>query len=62
MPKETSTRITNILELTNCQDRILKDYNDYSWVERKIDYENVNRILNEYRKKSIEKLNDAILK
>ena len=62
LPEETGTRIINILELIDCQDRILKDYNDYSWIGRKIDYENVNSILDKYRKKSIEKLNDAILK
>ena len=62
LPKETGTRIINILELTHCQDRILKSYSDYSWTNKKIVYEKVNSILNEYRAKSLEKLNDAILK
>lgn len=62
LPGETSTRVTNILKLTNLTNRILQDYNDFSLLNTKIDFENVNEILDEERNKSIKKLEDALKK
>lgn len=50
----TGTRNQSILQLTGLSERILRDFNDYSLVEEKINYEKVWQILDEERKKSVE--------
>ena len=62
LPGETSTRVINILELTKLTNRILQDYNDFSLLNKKIDFKDVNKILEEERKKSINKLENALKK
>lgn len=57
---KTDSRNQSILRLTQLQDRILSDYQDFSFSEKKIDYTKVNIILNRERKKSIEILNDIL--
>ena len=52
----TSTRNQSILELTGLTDRIVKDYSDFNWSGKIIDYERVNAILDLERSKSIESL------
>lgn len=60
MPEKTGTRIKNILQLTGIENRILKEYNDFESIDKKIDYNNVNQILQKERKKSIDLLKKAI--
>lgn len=50
----TGTRNVSILKLTGLSDRILKDGNDISLIDKKIDYYMVNKILDEKRKESID--------
>lgn len=61
LPSETGTRIINILELTKLEDRILKDYNDFSYIGKDVDFTEANAILNDERKKSIELLKNALM-
>ena len=60
LPGATSTRITSILGLVGLEDRILKNYQDYTSIEKEINYEKVNKILEEEREKSITLLKEAI--
>ena len=60
LPNETSTRIISILELTNLKSRILKSYDDFSLIGKEINYNEVNKILQDERSKSIEKFKNAI--
>ena len=61
MPKnKTGTRIESVLNLFKIKNRILKNYNDYKLIDEKIDYDNVNQILENERKKSINMLREAI--
>ena len=62
LPGETSTRVINILKLTNLTDRILQDYNDFSLINTKINFEDANKILEKERNKSIIKLKDTLRK
>lgn len=50
----TGTRNQSILDLTDLSGRILKDFNDYSLIDNKIDYDDVWQRLDEERKRSIE--------
>lgn len=43
LPGETKTRNQSILELTGLSDRVLNDYNDFSFIENKIDFLNANK-------------------
>ncbi len=56
----TGTRNQSILTLTGLSNRIIVDFNDYSIVENVIDYDSVNLILEQERKKSIEILKDLL--
>lgn len=60
LPKETSTRITNILEILNIEERVLSSYDDFSLVDKNINYDEVNKLLEVNRMKSLEKLKNAI--
>lgn len=51
-PNEYSTRISDFLKLVDCTDRHAKDYNDFDVIDRHIDFDNVNKILNKERKKA----------
>ena len=59
-PGETATRIKNILKLVDLEERLLKDYSDFSLIDREIDWNKVNKILKEEKDKSIELLKNAI--
>lgn len=50
----TGTRNQSILELTGLSDRILRDFDDFSLVDKIIDYGKVHEILKEERRKSLE--------
>lgn len=61
LPKnKTGTRIESILAILSIDNRILKDYNDFELVEKSIDYEIVNKRIEEEREKSLELLKRAI--
>lgn len=53
---ETATRNQSLLQLTGLTDRIITDKSDFSIVDKKIDYERVNLIIEEHRKESMKKL------
>lgn len=50
----TGTRNQSILELTGLSDRILRDFEDYSLVHEKINYQKVHKVLDDERCKSKE--------
>lgn len=56
----TGTRNQSILELTGLSDRILCDFNDYSLVDKVIDYGKVNELLEAERRKSLEVIRNMI--
>lgn len=56
----TGTRNQSILELTGLSDRILCDFNDYSLVDKVIDYGKVNELLEVERRKSFEVIRSMI--
>lgn len=60
LPKITSTRITNLLNLLNLEGRVIENYNDFSVINKIISYNEVDKILKTERKKSIELLKEAI--
>lgn len=57
---KTGTRNMSILKMTGLTDRILNNYDDISLAQRKIDYERVNLILENERKRSISVLKQMI--
>lgn len=60
-PKSFSSRLASLLELTGLSYRHLTNYQDFSFVDKyNIDFENVNRVLDEQRKIGIEFLKKAI--
>ena len=56
----TGTRNQSILELTGLSNRILHDFNDYSLVDKMIDYDRVDEILKRERVKSIQVMKDLL--
>lgn len=60
LPGETKTRNQSILQLTELTDRILDNYNDFSFIDKKIDFEKTNHILEDKRKQSFNLLNDML--
>ena len=50
---KTGSRNQSILQLMGLEDRVVTDYNDFSFVERSIDYSRVNAILDSERRKSL---------
>lgn len=50
---ETGSRNLSILRLTNLEDRIVTDYNDFSIGKKEINYKRVNQILDKERENSI---------
>ena len=61
LPKETSTRIISILELVNLDNRILKDYSDFSFINKDINFAYCNKKIAEEKEKSISLLKQAII-
>ncbi len=53
-PGKTSTRISSILKLLDLSDRMLKSFDDCSLLSESINYEIVNKKLEEEREKSLE--------
>lgn len=59
-PGDTGTRNQSILELTGLMNRMLTNYNDFSFMDNMIDYKNVNEILEMERAKSINLLKKSL--
>lgn len=59
-PKKFSTRLQSILELVGLEERRVVDYNDFSLIDREIDYDKVNKIIQLEREKSINYLKKAL--
>ncbi len=59
-PNRFSTRIDSILNLTNTKQCLVHSYDDISIADVEIDFENVNRILNDQRAVSSKWLEDAL--
>ena len=57
---KTGSRNQSILHLTDLQDRIVTDFNDFSLTNKKIDFERVNNIIATERAKSIHTLKTII--
>lgn len=57
----TSSRNHSILKLTGLTDRVLSDTDDFSFIERRIDYERVNLILKREKAKSMNVLERLLL-
>lgn len=60
LPGETKTRNQSILQLTGLTDRVLDNYDDFSFINKKIDFENANHILTEQRKQSRNTLKEML--
>ena len=60
LPGKTSTRITSLLKMTNLESRIIKNFDDFSNINKNINYEEINNILQIKREESIELLKEAI--
>ena len=61
LPGKTSTRIISILKLTGLQDRILTKYDDFSFINKTINFSECNTIIENERKRSMELLKKAII-
>lgn len=61
LPGKTSTRITSILKLVGLQNRVLDNYNDFSFINKKIDFSNCNKKIEIEREKSLKMLKNAII-
>lgn len=61
LPGVTSTRIISILNLVGLQERILRNYEDFSFITKKIDFSSCNKQIEMERKKSIKMFKNAII-
>ena len=59
-PNEYSSRLSDFLKLVNCTNRHPKDFNDFDVVNNKINFKEVNKILDEERKKIDNYLSEVI--
>ena len=59
-PKEFGGRIEGFLEMTKSTQRHVNDYNDFDVINRPVDFEYVNKVLEEERKKANDYINLVI--
>ena len=59
-PENYSSRLSDFLKLVDSEQRHAKDYNDFDVVNRHVDFEKVNKILQEERKKVDEYLSEIV--
>ena len=59
-PGKFSTRLQSLLEMLNLEDRVAKNENDLSVVEKNIDYKLINSLMMTMRKKSLNWLKDSL--
>ncbi len=62
LPGETSTRIESILKLVGQEERIIKDFNNFDWLNQNIDYEKITPILEKERQISLQDFKQALMK
>lgn len=60
LPNETKTRNQSILELTGLTDRILNSYDDFSFIDKKIDFTNANKKIAKERMDSLKTLKEML--
>ena len=60
LPRTTGTRITNILRIVGLDDRVLHSYEDFKTIDKFINYEHINKILEIKRSESINMLKNAL--
>lgn len=60
-PGETATRSQSILELAGLKNRMLTNYSDFSYIDKMIEYIEVNKTLALEREKSISLLKEALM-
>ena len=60
LPPKTGTRIKSILHLTGLEDRILKEYSDFTLADKEINYIPVREILEKERKRSLAQLQEVL--
>lgn len=60
LPGETKTRNQSILELTGLTGQILYDYNDYSFINKNVDFTYANEIIARQREESIKLLKQIL--
>lgn len=61
LPVGTATRNLSILELVGLSERVVKDENDFSFIEHKIDFTTVNKTIENERRKSQKVLREMIV-
>lgn len=61
LPDGTATRNQSILELTGLMDRIVTDYQDFSFYDKQIDYKRVNSIIREKCRQSMKTLEEMLI-
>ena len=61
LPGETSTRIESILKLVGQEERIIKDFNNFDWLNHQIDYEKITPILEKEREISLQDFQQALM-
>lgn len=61
LPQNYSSRLESILNITGLDNRIIKDYNDYTYCDHPIDYTPIDPILEKYRQETRNFLNKALL-
>lgn len=61
LPGKTSTRITSILRLAGLEERILNNYNDFSYIGKDVDFTRCNEILEKERERSLKLFKEAIV-
>lgn len=61
LPKEKIARNLSVLKQFGLEDRILRDFSDYSYVDLKIDYRYVSNIVESYRKQAEELLKKMLM-
>ena len=62
LPGVTGTRITSLLKVFSLNDRLVKDYNDVSILQKRINYSDVNSKLKKEQSDSMKKLTKVIEK
>lgn len=61
LPNRFNERNQSLLRMFNLEDRVLSNYEDTELINKEINWNNVNKILEEKRKNSINELSDMIL-
>ena len=59
-PEKYSTRLQSILELTGLEDRVAKDENDLSIIDKEIDFNHTDKVLKLEKSKSLKWLKESL--